>query len=186
VVALKKDIRGLSQIYGALARRIGTVPESAGNVGNKNFGLGGPVVRNNMRILGLDVGDKTIGVAISDELGWTAQALEVIQRKGWNQDIMRIKEILNEYQVDEIIVGLPKDMRGKEGAQAKKVREFLEKLQTKVDLPIMTWDERFTTVSAERTLLEGDLSRAKRKKVIDKVAAQVILQGYLDRAQVRS
>lgn len=134
-----------------------------------------------MRILGLDVGDKTIGAAISDEMGWTAQALEVIQRKGLSQDIKKIKEILNEYQVNEIVIGLPKNMNGKEGEQAKKVREFLEKLQAKVNLPIRTWDERLTTISAQRTLLEADLSRAKRKKIIDKMAAQAILQGYLDR-----
>ena len=133
-----------------------------------------------MRVLGLDVGDKTIGVALSDELGWTAQALEVIQRKGLSQDMKRIKEILSEYQVNEIVVGLPKNMNGKEGEQAKRVREFLEKLKARVKLPIRTWDERLTTIAAERTLLEGDLSRAKRKKIIDKVAAQVILQGYLD------
>lgn len=139
-----------------------------------------------MRVLGLDVGNKTIGVAISDELGWTAQALEVIQRKGLSQDMKRIKEILSEYQVNEIVVGLPKNMNGKEGEQAKRVREFLEKLKARVKLPIRTWDERLTTVAAERTLLEGDLSRAKRKKIIDKVAAQVILQGYLDSVEVRS
>ncbi|NOX96991.1 MAG: Holliday junction resolvase RuvX [Nitrospirae bacterium] len=133
-----------------------------------------------MRVLGLDVGDKTIGVAISDEMRWTAQAFEVIQRKGLSRDIERIKEILSEYQVKEIIIGLPKNMNGEEGPQAKKVREFLKKLQAQVDLPIKTWDERLTTTAAERTLLEGDLSRAKRKKIIDKVAAQVILQGYLD------
>ncbi|MCD5401635.1 Holliday junction resolvase RuvX [candidate division NPL-UPA2 bacterium] len=139
-----------------------------------------------MRVLGLDVGDKTIGVALSDELGWTAQGLEVIQRKGLSQDIKRIKEVLSEYQVGEIVVGLPKNMKGKEGKQAKRVQEFLEKLKAGVKLPIRTWDERLTTVAAERTLLEGDLSRAKRKRIIDKIAAQVILQGYLDSAEVRS
>jgi len=117
---------------------------------------------------------------------WTAQAFEVIQRKGLSGDIKRIKEILSEYQVKEIIIGLPKNMNGEEGPQAKKVREFLKKLQTQVDLPIKTWDERLTTTAAERTLLEGDLSRAKRKKIIDKVAAQVILQGYLDSIDTHS
>ncbi len=139
-----------------------------------------------MRVLGLDVGGKTIGVAISDEMGWTAQALEVIQRKALSQDIKRIKEVLNEYHVNEIVIGLPKNMNGTEGEQAKKVREFMGKLQTHVDLPVNTWDERLTTAAAERTLLEGDLSRAKRKKIIDKMAAQVILQGYLDSAEVHS
>lgn len=138
-----------------------------------------------MRVLGLDVGSKTIGVAISDEFGWTAQALEVIQRKGMSRDIERIKQVIKEYQVGNIIIGLPKNMDGKEGEQAKKVREFLETLQTKVNLPIKTWDERLSTVMAEKTLLEGDLSRAKRKKIIDKAAAQVILQGYLDSAGVQ-
>jgi len=146
----------------------------------------GEFVGELMRVLGLDVGSKTIGVAVSDELGWTAQALEVIQRKGMSRDIERIKQVITEYQVGNIIIGLPKNMDGKEGEQAKKVREFLEILQTKVNLPIKTWDERFSTVMAEKTLLEGDLSRAKRKKIIDKVAAQVILQGYLDSAGVRS
>ncbi|MCK4261806.1 Holliday junction resolvase RuvX [bacterium] len=140
-----------------------------------------------MRALGLDVGDKTIGVALSDELGWTAQALEVIRRKNLEEDIKRIKEIIDDYKVEQLIVGLPKDMHGKEGRQAKKVLEFIKVVQSKIDVPLRTWDERFTTVQAERTLLEGNLSRAKRKKIIDKVAAQVILQGYLDsRSQVRS
>ncbi len=139
-----------------------------------------------MRVLGLDVGSKTIGVAISDEFGWTAQALEVIQRKGMSRDIERIKQLIKEYQVGDIIIGLPKNMNGKEGEQAKKVQGFLEGLQTKVNLPIRTWDERLSTAMAEKTLLEGDLSRAKRKKIIDKVAAQVILQGYLDSTGVHS
>ncbi len=140
-----------------------------------------------MRFLGLDVGDKTIGVALSDELGWTAQALEVIRRKNLEEDIKRIKEIIDDYKVEQLIVGLPKDMHGKEGRQAKKVLEFIKAVQSKIDVPLRTWDERYTTQQAERTLLEGNLSRAKRKKIIDKVAAQVILQGYLDsRSQVRS
>ena len=139
-----------------------------------------------MRVLGLDLGSKTIGVAISDEFGWTAQALEVIQRKGMIRDIERIKQLIKEYQIGDIVIGLPKNMNGKEGEQAKKVQRFLEELQTKVNLPIKTWDERLSTVMAEKTLLEGDLSRAKRKKIIDKAAAQVILQGYLDSLGVHS
>ncbi len=135
----------------------------------------------------MDVGDKTIGVALSDELGWTAQALEVIPRRNLKEDIKRIKEIIDDYKIEELIVGLPKNMHGGEGRQAKKVLEFIKAVQSKINLPLKTWDERFTTLQAERTLLEGNLSRAKRKKIIDKVAAQVILQGYLDsRGQVRS
>lgn len=133
-----------------------------------------------MRIIGLDVGDRTIGVALSDELGWTAQALEVIHRKNLKEDIGRIREIIDSYKVSQLIVGLPRDMDGKEGKQAKKVLEFVKAVESKIDVPLKTWDERFTTRQAERTLLEGNLSRSKRKKIIDKVAAQVILQGYLD------
>lgn len=133
-----------------------------------------------MRILGLDVGDKTIGVAISDELGWTAQGLEVIRRRKLEDDLLRLVEIIDAYKVDEIVVGLPKNMNGTIGARAELTMEFTESLKAKVTAPIKLWDERLTTVSAERTLIEADVSRKKRKQVVDKMAAMLILQGYLD------
>ncbi|SHE58222.1 Holliday junction resolvase RuvX [Desulforamulus putei] len=133
-----------------------------------------------MRIMGLDVGDKTIGVALSDPMGWTAQGLEVIRRQNIDKDIARLCEIIKEYGVEKILVGLPKNMNATMGPQGEKVLAFIEELKAKVDLPIKTWDERLSTVAAERMLIQADVSRSKRKKVIDKMAAAVILQGYLD------
>ena len=133
-----------------------------------------------MRIMGLDVGDKTIGVALSDPLGWTAQGLEVIRRENIAQDLTRLGQIIQEYSVEKILVGLPKNMNATIGPQGEKVLAFVEQLKEKFDLPIKTWDERLSTVAAERMLIQADVSRSKRKKVIDKMAAAVILQGYLD------
>lgn len=133
-----------------------------------------------MRIMGLDVGDKTIGVALSDPLGWTAQGLEVIRRESIDQDLTRLGQIIQEYSVEKILVGLPKNMNATIGPQGEKVLAFVEQLKEKFDLPIKTWDERLSTVAAERMLIQADVSRSKRKKVIDKMAAAVILQGYLD------
>ncbi|WP_339063858.1 Holliday junction resolvase RuvX [Tepidibacillus marianensis] len=133
-----------------------------------------------MRILGLDVGEKTIGVAISDELGWTAQGVGVIRRRNLDFDFSRLKELISEYQVEEIVVGLPKNMNGTIGPRAEMIMEFADQLKFASSLSIHLWDERLTTVSAERTLIEADVSRKKRKKVIDKMAAMFILQGYLD------
>lgn len=136
-----------------------------------------------VRIIGLDFGDKTIGVALSDEMGWTAQGLEVIQRKsgGLHSDIERISELVKQYEVTEIVVGLPKNMNGTIGPRGEICIEFAERLKNILSIPVQLWDERLTTVSAERTLIEADVSRKKRKKVIDKMAAGLILQGYLDR-----
>ncbi|OEF98913.1 Holliday junction DNA helicase RuvA [Vulcanibacillus modesticaldus] len=133
-----------------------------------------------MRIMGLDVGDKTIGVAMSDQLGWTAQGVEVIKRKKIEMDLVRLREIIDEYQVEEIVVGLPKNMDGTIGPRAEKIMEFAEVLKSTFNLPLSFWDERLTTISAEKTLIEADISRKKRKQVIDKMAAMLILQGYLD------
>lgn len=134
-----------------------------------------------MRIMGLDVGDKTIGVAVSDPLGWTAQGIEVIRREGdINRDFARLTELVQEYQVERILVGLPKNMNGTIGPQGEKVQEFIKELQERINLPVKVWDERLSTVAAEKTLLLADVSRSKRKKVIDKMAAAIILQGYLD------
>lgn len=133
-----------------------------------------------MRIMGLDVGDKTIGVALSDPLGWTAQGLEVIRRQDIDKDLARLSEIIRQYEVEKILVGLPKNMNATIGPQGEKVLDFIEQLKTRIDLPVKTWDERLSTVAAERMLIQADVSRSKRKKVIDKMAAAVILQGYLD------
>lgn len=133
-----------------------------------------------MRILGLDVGDKTIGVAISDELGWTAQAVEVIRRSSKEADLNQLKHWVEYYQVEEIVVGLPKNMNGTIGPRGEKCQAYAAWLAEELPVPIQMWDERLTTVSAQRVLLEADMSRAKRKKVVDKIAAAFILQGYLD------
>ena len=137
-----------------------------------------------MRIMGLDVGSKTIGVAVSDLLGWTAQGVSTIQRTTMEVDSREISRLIQEYEVEKIIVGLPLSMDGIERNQAVFVRKFVEDLQGKIDkIPIELLDERLSTSGAERSLLEADLSREKRKKVINKMAAVFILQGYLDAHQ---
>lgn len=138
------------------------------------------------RYMGLDVGDRTVGVALSDLLLLTAQGLETIRRESIKKDTDRIIDIIEEENVEKIIVGLPKNMNNTLGPQGKKVIEFIKKLENKLkhkklDIEIVYEDERLTTVAAERLLLEGDVSRSDRKKVIDKVAASYILQSYLDR-----
>lgn len=136
-----------------------------------------------MRILGLDFGEKTIGVAVSDPFGWTAQGVEIIRRDNENTlkpSIARIGEIIKEYGVEKIVLGYPKNMNNTLGPRVEKTEAFKLKLERNFKLPIILWDERLSTVAAERGLLEADLSRAKRKQVIDKMAAVFILQGYLD------
>ena len=137
-----------------------------------------------MRILGLDFGQKTIGVAVSDPFGWTAQGIEIIRRdkeESINKSIERIGQIIKEYSVEKIVLGYPKNMNNTVGERGEKTQAFklkLEKIFNNIE--IILWDERLSTVGAERTLLEADLSRKKRKNVIDKMAAVFILQGYLD------
>ncbi|ABK60457.1 MULTISPECIES: Holliday junction resolvase RuvX [Clostridium] len=133
-----------------------------------------------MRVLGLDVGDRTIGVAVSDPLGFTAQGITTVHRKSVKEDIDELKKICKEYAVELIISGLPKNMNGTVGEQGEKVIEFCELLKSELKMPIKMWDERLTTVAAHRAMLEANLSRAKRKKIVDKMAATYILQGYLD------
>ncbi|AGK97272.1 Holliday junction resolvase RuvX [Clostridium pasteurianum] len=133
-----------------------------------------------MRILGLDIGDRTIGVAISDPLGYTAQGVTTIRRKNEDKDIEELAKLCKEYNVETIVSGLPKNMNGTVGPQSEKVLAFCEIIKVKIDIPVKMWDERLTTVAAEKAMLEADLSRAKRKKIIDKMAATYILQGYLD------
>ncbi|MDR7315105.1 Holliday junction resolvase RuvX [Brevibacillus nitrificans] len=132
------------------------------------------------RLLGLDVGDKTIGVAVSDELGWTAQGVETIKRQSKEKDFARLQELIAQYQVGAIVVGLPKNMNGTIGPRAEMCQSFGKLLQEKTSLPVHMWDERLTTMAAERMLISADVSRQKRKTVIDKMAATLILQGYLD------
>lgn len=131
------------------------------------------------RILALDVGEKRIGVAVSDPLGLTAQGVETIFTQGWSNDRARVKQLANQYQTDRLLIGLPKSMSGEIGPQAQRVQEFAAQL-VEDGLKVRYWDERLTTVSAHRALIEGDLSRKKRKQVVDKVAAVYILQGFLD------
>ena len=136
-----------------------------------------------MRILGLDYGSKTVGVAVSDPLGLTAQGVETIWRKQENklrQTLARIEELISEYQVDRIVLGYPKNMNNTIGERAEKSLEFQQMLERRTGLPVIMWDERLTTVEANRTLMEASVRRENRKQYMDKLAAVFILQGYLD------
>jgi putative Holliday junction resolvase len=130
--------------------------------------------------MGLDVGTRTIGVAISDALGITAQGLKTLKRKSIEEDLREIAIIIHQFEIERIVVGLPKNMDGTLGKQAEIVLEWIKVLKEKIHVSVETWDERLSTVGASKVLLEADLSRRKRKKVIDKLAAVLILQGYLD------
>lgn len=134
-----------------------------------------------MRILGLDIGQKTIGLAISDPLGLTAQGITTIHRKNKKSDIEELKKVCKEYEVETLVIGLPKNMNNSIGFAGEKIQEFSKLIEEEIGLKIEFWDERLTTVAAHRAMLEADLSRGKRKKIVDKVAATYILQGYLDR-----
>ncbi|MFW2488420.1 Holliday junction resolvase RuvX [Clostridium chromiireducens] len=133
-----------------------------------------------MRILGLDVGSKTIGVAVSDPLGFTAQGLTTIRRTNKNKDIEEIKKFCDDYDVKTIVVGLPKNMNGTIGPSGEIIMSFGKLIEEELKVEIKFWDERLTTVAAHKAMLEADLSRSKRKKIVDKVASTYILQGYLD------
>jgi putative Holliday junction resolvase len=136
---------------------------------------------NMERIMGLDLGDKTIGVAISDPLLITAQGLKTIRRESLKKDIAEIKNIIEEYNITKIVIGFPKNMNNTVGPSGEKVLDFVEELKKRIDIEILLEDERLTTVIAEKMLISGDVSREKRKKVIDTVAASYILQTYLDK-----
>ena len=138
-----------------------------------------------MRIMGLDIGSRTIGVAVSDELGITAQGLKTIRRKSFPEDIEELVRIIRQFDVKKVVVGLPKNMDGTIGKQAEMIFRWIRSFQEKMTFPVVTWDERLSTVGASKILLEADLSRQKRKGVIDKLAAVLILQGYLDRMRIR-
>lgn len=131
-------------------------------------------------VMGLDVGDKTIGVAVSDALGLTAHGVEVIRRSALDRDFSRLQQLMKEYGVERIVIGLPINMDGSHGPRAKKSQDFAKLAEKRLAVPVSLWDERLTTASAERTLLAADVSRRRRKQVIDKLAASLILQSYLD------
>ena len=135
-----------------------------------------------MRVMGLDVGSKTVGVAISDELGWTAQGLTTVKINEEEKEFgfEQLGKIIKDHQVSKIVVGMPKNMNNTIGPRGEASQFYASELERLYGLPVFLWDERLTTVAAERVLLEADMSRKKRKNVIDKVAATMILQGFLD------
>jgi putative pre-16S rRNA nuclease len=134
-----------------------------------------------MRILGLDVGDKTIGVAVSDGLGLTAQGVTTIRRRSYDKDLELLAGYIDEYEVGKVVVGLPKNMDGSLGPQAEKAINFADRIRERLGIDVSMYDERLSTLLVQKAMIEADVSRAKRKKVVDMLAAQVILQGYLDR-----
>ena len=136
-----------------------------------------------MRIMGLDFGPKTVGVAVSDSLLLTAQGLEIIRRKEENklrQTLARIEALIVEYEVEEIVIGLPRNMNATEGPRVQLTKEFQEKLERRTGLPVVLWDERLTTVAADKAMMEAGIRRENRREHVDKIAAALILQGYLD------
>jgi putative Holliday junction resolvase len=139
-----------------------------------------------MRTLGLDVGTKTIGIAVSDGLGWTAQGIETYKRKGsLEDDLSYLGNLIAEYEVSKVVVGFPKNMNGTIGPSGEMCQEFAMEIEETLNVPTELWDERLTTAAAQRMLIDADVSRKKRKGVIDKMAAVLILQGYLDRAATK-
>lgn len=137
------------------------------------------------RYISLDVGTKTIGVAVSDELGLTAQGVTTIQRKNFKSDVNQITELIKKYETNFFVIGLPKNMNGTEGSRCQSIRDFTRELQNRIDIRVQFWDERLSTVEAERRLIDADISRRKRKTVIDKQAAVIILQGFLDSLKIK-
>ncbi len=136
-----------------------------------------------MRILGLDFGSKTVGVAVSDELMLTSQGVEIIRRKSptkLRQTLARIEELVEQYSVEKIVLGYPKNMNGTEGERCEKTKEFKEMLEKRTECEVILWDERLTTVAADRAMIETGIRRENRKEYVDEIAAIFILQGYLD------
>jgi putative Holliday junction resolvase len=132
------------------------------------------------RTLALDYGDRRIGIALSDELGLAARPLMTLTRTTWPRDLERLSAIIREHEVRRIVVGLPLDMDGERGGRARLTEAIIERIRGATGLPIIPWDERLTTVQAERILISGDVSRSRRRKVIDQVAAVILLQAWLD------
>ncbi|WP_093228708.1 Holliday junction resolvase RuvX [Thermoflavimicrobium dichotomicum] len=130
--------------------------------------------------MGLDLGERRVGVAVSDELGWTAQGIAVIHRDDSSSWLDQLDELVHQYQIKAIVIGLPRNMDGSIGPRGEACKQMAEVLQNRYHLPVHLWDERLSTAAVERTLIEADVSRKKRKKVIDQMAASWILQGYLD------
>ena len=145
---------------------------------------GPPVFPPNVRLLGLDVGTKTVGLAVSDPLGMVATPLTTLRRKKWAQDAVAVHDLVAEREIGGVVAGLPLNMDGSEGPRCQGVRQFCKNLTEKIDLPLLLWDERWSTAAVERQLIDADVSRKKRADVIDSHAAAWILQGYLD-AQAR-
>ncbi len=140
-----------------------------------------------MRIMGLDFGSKTVGVAVSDSLLLTAQGIEIIRRKEENKlrrTFARIEELILEYDVGEIVIGCPKHMNGSSGERVELTEEFMDRIKRRTGLPAVMWDERLSTVEADRIMMEAGVRRENRKEYVDKIAAVIILQGYLDRRAV--
>jgi putative Holliday junction resolvase len=135
-----------------------------------------------MRVLGLDVGTKTVGVALSDEFGWTAQGLTTLKINEEKNEFGfdEIGQLIEEYGISQVVIGLPKNMNGTIGPRGEASKTYAEQIENQFSVSTILWDERLTTMAAERVLIEADVSRKKRKKVIDKMAAMMILQGYLD------
>ena len=132
------------------------------------------------RCLGLDVGERRIGVSLSDPFGWTAAPLPPVERVSWKKDLARVRSLLEEHGVGLVVVGLPILMDGTKGERAERTLEFVRRLQATIRVPVVTWDERLTTREAERRMVEADVRRERRREVIDGLAACLILQGYLD------
>jgi len=135
---------------------------------------------NTTRVLGIDYGDVRLGIAVSDLMGWTAQGVETITRKSEEQDLARIGELIKQYEVDKIVLGFPKNMNNTIGPRGELSIAFAEILKDRFGLPVILQDERLSTMAAERMLVSADVSRKKRKQVVDKMAAAIILQNYLD------
>lgn len=134
-----------------------------------------------MRTMGLDVGSKTIGVAVSDSLGLTAQGITTIYRRNAKEDVNAVKELAQKYEVELLVLGLPRNMNGTYGPQVEMVKSFARKLEKELRLPVCFFDERLTTVAADKALMEADLTRKRRREAVNRVAASLILQGFLDR-----
>lgn len=132
------------------------------------------------RILALDYGTKRIGVALSDELGWTAQPLETFERRTLDRDVVHIAALVESHSVERVVLGLPLQLDGREGPAVRAMREFTDKLEASLSVPVVLWDERMTTKAAEELLIAADVSRKKRKGIVDRIAAAILLRSYLE------
>jgi len=135
---------------------------------------------NAVKVLGLDVGEKRIGVAVSDALGWTAQGVTVLNRKDNYYEIEELRSLVESMEVTHVVVGLPRNMDGSLGPSAQRIQLFARAIEQRLSVPVILWDERWTTAEATRILIEADVSRKRRREVVDKLAAVLILQSYLD------